>query len=245
MHRCESYFPTGPSLLLARSLPAEQGPEDPGREAAWALGRALGLMEPLAVDLRIGLRFADEPFLDEDMRPERATWHVRREDRSADPGVRSAYTGASHQVRSVAVIDAASIEQVLAEALRQPAPPDRLVTLFTLNAAHARVRLLDAHLAAAQTMTVWRGRHQYEVSVVHDQRGSWIDAVPDALERPLRLEVANSDGAVRVKLYIAWSLWEQEGSAEHGAVLEFGRAILAGGYEVEQVDPVFRAGLGS
>jgi hypothetical protein len=50
---------------------------------------------------------------------------------------------------------------------------------------------------------------------------------------------------VRVKLYIAWSLWEQEGSAEHGAVLEFGRAILAGGYEVEQVDPVFRAGLGS
>ena len=48
-----------------------------------------------------------------------------------------------------------------------------------------------------------------------------------------------------VNLYIAWSLWKQEGSAEHGAVLDFARAVLARGYDVEHVDPVFRAGLGA
>jgi hypothetical protein len=245
MRRCESYFPTGPSIALSKSLPTQQGADAPGREAAWALGQALALMEPLAVDLRIGLRFADEPILDEGTMPAHGTWHVRREDLNDERRVRPAVEGPGHQERRVKVIDPASIERVIAEAIGQPAPPDRLVTLFSLEAVNARARLLDPKLTGAESIPVWSGRHEHAVAVVRDERGSWIDVIADALERPLRLLVDNNDGAVGVNLYIAWSLWKQEGSAEHGAVLDFARAILAGGYEIEHVDPVFRAGLGA
>ena len=245
MRRCESYFPTGPSLSLGRSLPAGQAADAPGRESAWALGRALGLMEPLAVDLRIGLCFADEPILDESTMPAHGTWHVRREDLSDARGVRPAVEGPGHQERRVAVIDTPSIERVIAEAIAQPALADRLVTLFSLEAANARARLLDPELTAAASIPVWSGRHEHAVAVVRDERGSWIDGIADSLERPLRLQISNNDGAVGVNLYIAWSLWKQEGSAEHAAVLDFARSVLAGGYEVEHVDPAFRAGLGA
>ncbi len=243
MRRCTSYAPTGASILLARSLPFDQRPEEAGREAAWILGAALSFIEPLAIDLLIGTRTADEPFLDEKTQPAQATWHVRREDLAAGRGVRPAFQGAGHQERRVPAITAETLERVLAEAIAQPAPPDRLVTFASLEAKNLRVRLLDPELASAPSLQVWRGRFDCEVAIVRDQRGAWIDAIPDELERPLQLTIDNDDGAVRVKLFIAWSLWSEEGSAEHAAVVDFARSVMARGYQVEQTDLAFRSWL--
>jgi hypothetical protein len=243
MRRCTSYAPTGASILLARSLPFDQRPEEAGQEAARLLGDALAFIEPLAVDLLIGSRTADEPFLDEGTPPARTTWHVRREDLRAERGVRPAFQGARHQERRVPAITAESVERVLAEAIAQDAPPDRLVTFASLEARNLRVRLLDQELASAPTLRVWRGRFDYEVPIVHDERGSWIDSIPDELERPLQLTIDNDDGAVRVKLFIAWSLWSDEGSAEHAAIVDFARTVVARGYLVEQTDLAFRSWL--
>jgi hypothetical protein len=244
MRRCESFTPSGASLLLSRRLPAEQGAEEPGRAAARVMGRALDLIEPLAVDLLVGLRLADEPLLDEDTPAAHATWHVRREDLTGERGVRPAFQRAGHQERRVAAIDAAAVGRILDEAIGQPAQPDRKVTLALLEAKNVRVRILDPALAAASALSVWRGPHRYEVPVIRDVRGAWIDEVPDALERPLWLTIENDDGALRVKLFVAWSLWRNEGSAEHGAVLDFARAVLADGFEADKVELGFRGGLG-
>lgn len=244
MRRCESFTPTGASLLLTW-IPAEgEDPDRLGRQAAWVVDRSLGLFEPLAADLLFGPRFTGEPFLDEDTQVAQPTWHVRREDLGAERGVRPAFQRAGHQERRVASIDGESIGRVMEEAMRQQPPPDRRVAFALLEVKNTRARLLDPQLAGAASITVSRGRFDYPVPVVRDARGSWIDAIPDALERPLALHVDNVDGALRVKLDIAWSLWKDEGSAEQRAVLDFARALVAGGYTIEHADRELRSGLG-
>lgn len=245
MRRCESYTPTGASLLLTRCPPDDESLDEPGRAAARVLDLALGLFEPLAVDLRFGLRFAEESFLDEESPIAHATWHVRREDLDDGRGLRPAFQRPGHQERREAVIDAHSIERIVGEALVQPVPPERRISFVVLDAKNLRVRLLDPELAAMASIAVWRGQDEYAVPVVHDQRGSWIDTIPDALERPLWLTVDNIDGTMRVKLYIAWSLWRDQGSPEQRAILDLARKMVAGGYIVDSVAPELRAGLGS
>jgi hypothetical protein len=231
--------------LLTRCPPDDESLDEPGRAAARVLGLALGLLEPLAVDLRFGLRFADEALVDEDMPVAHATWHVRRDDLDDGRGLRPAFQRAGHQERRVAAIDAHSIDRIVGEALLQPAPPERRVTFVLLEAKNVRVRLLDPELAAMASIPVWRGRDEHAVPVVRDPRGSWIDSIPDALERPLWLTIDNIDGTLRVKLYVGWSLWKDQGSAEQRAILDFAKKMLAGGYTVDRADRELRAGLGA
>lgn len=245
MRRCESFTPTGASLLLTRCPPDDESLDEPRRAAVRVLGEALRLFEPLAVDLLVGLRTADDSFLDEDTPVVHASWHVRRGDLDDGRGVRPSFEGAGHQERRVPVIDARSIDEVLGEAMLQPAPPGRSVAFALLEARNVRARLLDPELAAMPSISVWRGQHEYTVPVVHDQRGSWIDCIPDALERPLWLTVDNIDGTLRVKLTIGWSPWKDEGSPEQRAIVDFATTMIAWRYTLDKADRELRAGLGA
>jgi hypothetical protein len=239
MQRCTTDTPGGASILLTKSLPFDQSPEQPGKEAAWILGHGLSLIEPFTLDLHIGLRAVDEPFWKDSDLVQHPTWHVRRAD--VAPEVRPAFQAVSgHQDRIVERIDTATLEAVLDEALSQPAPPDSLVTFDHFIVKNLRARVLRAELAQAQTMTVWRGRFDYDVPIVHDARGAWIEEYPDDLDPPLELHVYNSDGSVRAELWIGWSLWKEEGSAEHTAVVGFARGLMTRGYLLKSADSEFR-----
>jgi hypothetical protein len=234
--RCTTWTPAGPSVLLRKSLPFEQTAEQPGQEATRILARALSLIEPRSLDLHICFRPLDEPYL-EDARPAYSIWHMRRDDVPPD---RARPAMEPDQERIVPEINAATLDGVLAEALAQAAPPGRLVTFEYFTVEKLRARLLRPDLATAQSLPVWRrGRFEFAVPIVHDTRGAWIDSYPDPLDRPLELEVDNNDGAVRAQLSIGWSLWKEEGSPEHAAIVDFARTLMTWGYQVDDVGPEF------
>jgi hypothetical protein len=229
----------GAAVLLTRSLPLEQKPDEIGREACRVLGHALRFAAPLAVDLLMGARAEDEPFLDEGALLPHGTWHVAGEEAVAR-GLRPGSRRDGHQDRRVEEITVESVARVLAEAMAQPAPPERCVTLARLEIAHLRARLFDPSFASAAAVRVRRARFEYDVPIAHEMGGSWIDRVPEGVNPPLHLVIDNNDGAVRVKLAIAWSLWKDEGSPEKAAIAEFARAVAADGYAVEHLDREFQ-----
>jgi len=240
MRRCISFKPTGSGVHLIKVLPFEETPEDPGLEAAWILGRALAFLEPLTADLGVALRSLDEPFLDGSAMAAHRNWLIRRQDLDPRRDARPTFQPDCDRMRHVPEINSSAIEQVLAEALAQPAPPERCVTFEVLQVKVARLRLLSEDLAAADTLSVWGRRSEYAVPIVHDDRGAWIDTYPDGLYTPLELQVDNISGTVRAGLIFGWSLWKEEGSAEHAAIVDFARALIARGYEIDQLDDAFR-----
>ena len=230
-----SFTPTGASILLSKSLPQDQGADHPGREAAWILTQTLPLLQPTALDFRVCHRSTETPFL-VDSYPGVARWHMRRSDTAAEaarPAVRP------QQERVVPQIGAASLELVLQEALAQPSPIDLWNTFEYFSVQKLRARLLRPDFSTAPTLSVRRGRWLHEVVVEHGPMGAWVEQIPDGLERPLEFQVDNSDGAVTARLSIAWSLWKQEGTPEHAAVVTFAKALQRRGYQVREVDPEF------
>jgi len=224
-----------------RSLPFEQTAKQPGQEAAWILDRALSFIEPRALDFSVDFRLVDEPYLKNSNVVQNPTWHVRREDVNPNQARPVVQALEGHQDRTVPDIDASALERVFAEALAQPAPPHHCVTLERLTVTKLHARVLRMDLAHAQTLSVWRiDRFEFAVPIAHDARGAWIVAYPDALDQPLELEIDNIDGTVRVRVNIGWSLWEEEGSAEHAAIVDFARVVIARGYEIRSLDDAFR-----
>ena len=231
--------PSGPSVVLTMRLPFNQPAEQAGSEATWILGSALTLFEPYAVDIVVGLRSIDEPYIIDDIRPQIPTWHVRRTDVSAERARPAFQSTTGHQDRVTSEIVPGALDAVLSEALAQPAPADHCVTFEHLSATKLRVRLLREDQATESALRVWRGRFDYCVPITHDQRGTWIDEYPDDLDRPLELQIDNNDGAIRAKLLIGWSLWKEGGSPEHAAIIAFARRLVSRGYLLERVDSEF------
>jgi hypothetical protein len=229
-----------PSFVLSKRLPSGYDSAEPGREAAWLVGRSLVLAEPRTVDILLSARVPNEPFLDDQAAVARATWHVRRDDVGAEPAVRPAFARVGHQERQAPEITAESVGHVLAEAVAQPPPAGRQITFAHLEANHLRVRLRSAEFMSAASLLVWRGGHAYDVPIVRDERGSRVDSAPDELDRPLRFTVDNDDGVVVVRVFVGWSMWDDAESAEYASMLDFAGAAIAGGYAVEQGNREFR-----
>lgn len=243
MSHWTTFPPSGPSIALTRRLPLDQPAEQAGSEATWILGSALTLFEPYSVDIVVGLRPISEPYIVADIRPQNPTWHVRRTDVSAERARPAFQSTSGHQDRVTPEIVPAALDAVLSEALAQRAPADHCVTFEHLSATKLRVRLLRQDHATESVLRVWRGRFEYKVPITHDQRGTWIDEYPDDLDRPLELQIDNNDGAVRAKLLIGWSLWKENGSPEHAAIIDFARRLVSRGYLLERADPEFSGSL--
>jgi hypothetical protein len=226
-------------MRFVKVLPIEQSAFQPVDEAAAVVERVRVLGEPHAADLRISLREVDEPWLDESQHVPSETWHVRSRASVGDSRVRPWVQGPGHQERIVDRIDGGSIREVAAEALAQPVPSDRLATLGEIEVQHVRLRVPSAD-RDSDRVELLRHEHVIPIEVSHDDEGTWLDHVPEDVERPFELTITNESGAIYVKLVLRWAPWTERGYPEHTAVMRFIEAMQAGGFELEDADPVFR-----
>lgn len=213
-------------------------------DAMDALDELRSVLEPLSADLVIGCRDLKIQWRDRDIRPQFPHWFIHASSLPKTVMVRSGFV--DPQISQVPELSRDSLMLWIEKALQQECslcstthePGWYLIEIWAVRGKIFN----EKKFRSCQSFILDTNRGEFNFPLEQRNDGLWVYSPINEFktEPSFHLKVISEEGALKINIYIHWSLWTTPGTAENTAFSQALSRIVSKGWTLIHTQDVFQ-----